>query len=78
MIYLTCTLREENEDRRQRLGAEEGIEALPMSAWLPAELHALAPITEHGLRLLPHVHGTDAFTVHVLRRRSSGMDARAT
>ncbi|MFO1009431.1 MAG: RsmB/NOP family class I SAM-dependent RNA methyltransferase [Planctomycetota bacterium] len=80
LIYATCTpLREENEGVVERLCAEEGIEALPMSAWLPAELHALAPDRSSTvLRLLPHVHGTDAFTVHVLRRRSSRTEPRAT
>ena len=30
------------------------------------------------LRLLPHVHGTDAFTVHVLRRRPGRDEPRTT
>lgn len=80
LIYATCTpLREENEAVVERLCAEEGLEALPMSAWLPAELHALAADRSSTvLRLLPHVHGTDAFTVHVLRRRPGRDEPRTT
>lgn len=70
LIYATCTpLVTENEAVVARLCAEEGLVALPQSEWLPEELHALSTDrSATALRLLPHVHGTDAFTVHVLRR----------
>lgn len=72
LVYATCSpLACENEAVVARLAAEEGLTLLPLGDWLPQELHALAP--DPGatvLRLLPHPHGTDAFTVHVLRRGS--------
>lgn len=70
LVYATCTpLTEENEAVVARLCAESKLIALPQSEWLPPELHTLSPdLASPALRLFPHVHGTDAFTVHVLRR----------
>lgn len=70
LVYATCTpFRGENEDVVARLVAEDGLVALPLRDWLPPELHALTrDLGSPALRLLPHEHGTDAFTVHVLRR----------
>ena len=70
LVYATCTpLVDENEAVVARLCAESKLVALPLRDWLPPELHALTQdLTQPALRLLPHVHGTDAFTIHVLRR----------
>jgi 16S rRNA (cytosine967-C5)-methyltransferase len=70
LVYATCTpLAAENEAVVARLVAEERLVALPQREWVPAELAELVRDPESPvLRLLPHVHGTDAFTVHVLRR----------
>ncbi|HEX6885852.1 MAG TPA: RsmB/NOP family class I SAM-dependent RNA methyltransferase [Planctomycetota bacterium] len=72
LVYATCSpFTCENEAVVARLADGDGLELLPLDAWVPEELGALAP--DRGatvLRLLPHVHGTDAFTIHVLRRRS--------
>jgi 16S rRNA (cytosine967-C5)-methyltransferase len=72
LIYATCTpLRAENEAVVARLCAEEGLVALPQVEWLPGDLHTLSSDRSATvLRLLPHVHGTDAFSVHVMRRVS--------
>ena len=77
LIYATCSpLRTENEDVVARLCAEDKLVALPVREWLPPELAALATDTAGpALRLLPHRHGTDAFTIHVLRRASSAAPA---
>lgn len=70
LVYATCSpFRCENEEVVARLVRELGLVALPLSDWLPSELRALADDLEAPvLRLLPHVHGTDGFTLHVLRR----------
>lgn len=70
LVYVTCTpLAAENEAVVEQLCAQERLVALPQREWLPPELQALsADLETPALRLLPHVHGTDAFTVHVLRR----------
>jgi len=70
LVYATCTpFRLENEDVVARLVAENGLVPLPLRDWLPLDLRALASdLASPVLRLLPHVHGTDAFTVHVLKR----------
>ncbi|MEQ1892918.1 MAG: RsmB/NOP family class I SAM-dependent RNA methyltransferase, partial [Planctomycetota bacterium] len=70
LVYATCTpFRSENEDVVAQLVAECGLVALPLRDWLPAELHGLTTdLASPTLRLLPHLHGTDAFTLHVLKR----------
>lgn len=72
MVYATCTpLVPENEAVVERLVAEGGLTALPVRDWLPTDLAELAPDpAATALRLLPHRHGTDAFTIHVLERRT--------
>ncbi len=71
LIYATCTpCRAENESVVARLCSADDLLPLPLREWLPADLGALASDLESPvLRLRPDVHGTDAFTVHVLRRR---------
>jgi 16S rRNA (cytosine967-C5)-methyltransferase len=70
LLLATCTpLRAENEAVVERLVVAEGLRPLPVHAWLPPDLAALDPGGDATvLRLLPHRHGTDAFTVHVLER----------
>ena len=70
LIYATCTpLTIENEAVVTRLCATEGLVPLPCREWLPSELRSLTgDDSSSALRLLPSLHGTDAFTVHVLRR----------
>lgn len=70
LVYATCSpFRCENEEVVARLVAEEKLVALPLADWLPLELRPLVKdLAATVLRFLPHVHGTDAFTVHVLRR----------
>lgn len=70
LVYATCSpFRCENEDVVARLVEQEKLVALPLADWLPLDLRALASdLQATALRFLPHVHGTDAFTVHVLRR----------
>lgn len=70
MVYATCTpLVAENEAVVARLVAGGDLTALPVRDWLPADLAELASAPDATvLRLSPDVHGTDAFTVHVLER----------
>lgn len=70
LLYVTCTpLRAENEDIVARLCSEEKLVPLPAREWLPpAQLPLAHDEQAPAVRLLPHRHGTDAFTVHVLRR----------
>lgn len=72
LVYATCTpLAAENEGVVERLCAEDGLQALPLRDWLPEELRELSSeLDSRALRLTPHEHGTDAFVVHVLRRRA--------
>lgn len=72
LVYATCTpLVAENEAVAARLAELEGLEPLPQREWLPEGLRALSSdLDKPALRLLPHRHGTDGFTVQVLRRPS--------
>lgn len=72
LVYATCTpLVAENEAVASRLAELEGLELLAQRDWLPQALRALScDLDKPALRLLPHRHGTDAFTVQVLRRRA--------
>lgn len=70
LVYATCSpLAAENEAVVARLVAEEGLEVLRLREWGSPGLGAILEEPEaRVLRLLPNRHGTDAFTMHVLRR----------
>ena len=77
LVYATCTpFAAENEAVVARLAELEGLELLPQREWLPEPMRALSSdLDNHALRLLPHIHGTDAVTLQVLRRRGPASDA---
>ena len=63
LIYSTCTIdRRENQDNRNWLLDNFGLEADSLNSYLPEEL--ICDTTEKGyLQLLPGVHKTDGFFV---------------
>lgn len=69
LIYATCSLlRAENEDVvAELLRTSPTLRPLPLVNLLGAELCRALGVTDHTLRLWPHVHGTDGFFVAALQ-----------
>ncbi len=75
LVYATCSLlKAESEAVAEAFGAtHKDFVALPMSDLLKPlvkdDLHRASMISEGGLRLWPHLHGTDGFYAAVWERR---------
>jgi 16S rRNA (cytosine967-C5)-methyltransferase len=75
LVYATCSLlKAESERVAEAFGAtHKDFVALPMSDLLKPlvkdDLHRASMISEGGLRLWPHLHGTDGFYAAVWERR---------